>query len=167
MPKSQDWIFSLIGYDEAELESLRKTLSKETFYAIFKKDFIKKRSGPYIEGYAAFRDAYSLEKVKQWFGPKVNVRMARMSTYEMQHYGGREGNFEEFGFRPGSLRFNDWMLLNADSKSTKTSSIPKTKPGPIFPKESPKRKREEPIDEKSTKPFHGKLQYVFVFSLDS
>jgi len=165
---ARSWIFSFIEYDETELESLRETLSKETKYAIFKRGVDSKKTS-YIKGYASFRDGHSLESIKRLLGSKVHVRMAHHTTFETYYYCSREGNFEEFGERSEALKFNDFNLLNADSdaKSTKTPWDTKTKKVPKKSKESPKRKRKEAIDEKSTKPFHEKRYTVFVFSLDS
>jgi len=165
---NRNWVFSFVQYDETELESLREVLSKETNYAIFKRR-VDSPQKSYIKGYASFRDAYSLEKIRRLLGKKVYARVACHSRLETDCYCSQEGNFEEFGERTHSLKFNDWLRLNYGSsrKSKKTASTPKTKEVPIQPKESPKRKREEPIDEKSTKPFNVKQFHVFVFSLDS
>lgn len=104
-PSSRSFAFTLNNYDEAELVSLRESLSKKekVRYAIF--GYEKGESGtPHLQGFFTCVKPSSFPAAKALVGNRAHVEAAKASEARNRAYCSKEGKVEEFGARssPGS-----------------------------------------------------------------
>lgn len=94
------WCFTLNNYDEAELDTLRTSLSKkeEVRYAIFGFE-IGEEGTAHLQGYVSFTKNKRLKGAKRLVGDRAHVEMAKGSEEQNYVYCSKEGKFEEFGSR--------------------------------------------------------------------
>lgn len=117
---SRRWCFTLNNYDEAELVSLRETLSKEARYAIFGKE--KGESGtPHLQGYVSFSKTYRLKGVKKLVGERSHCEVAKGSEEDNFKYCSKDGDFEEFGARSSGGKRSDLESFKEAVKGGETN----------------------------------------------
>jgi len=91
--------FTLNNYDEAELVSLRESLSQEQVrYAVFGKE-ISETGTPHLQGYIAFTSTKRFKAAKKMVCDRAHVEVAKGNEASNFDYCSKDGCFEEFGKR--------------------------------------------------------------------
>lgn len=95
------WCFTLNNYDEAELVSLRSSLSapeNKIRYAVWGKE-VGAEGTPHIQGYFSSGKTYRLKGAKKLVGDRAHLEAAKGSEEDNYKYCTKDGDFEEVGTR--------------------------------------------------------------------
>lgn len=89
--------WTLFGYDEAELDSLRTRLQDtQVRYAVFGHE-VTKEGKPHLQGYIAFKNKKSFTAAKKILSDKAHLEVCKGNEKQNYEYCSKDGNFEEFG----------------------------------------------------------------------
>jgi len=107
MKVSRSYAFTLNNYDEAELDSLRKSLSTEKVrYAIFGHE-VGVSGTPHLQGYVSLKKPQSLVATKEMVGNRAHLEVAKASEHKNRQYCSKDGKVETFGTPSNSGKRND------------------------------------------------------------
>lgn len=93
-PKSvrRGWCFTLNNYTEAECDSIKKLLTKESvLYAVVGKE-VADSGTPHLQGYVHLRRRSRFSAVKKLVGERAHIESARGSDQQNKRYCLKEGN---------------------------------------------------------------------------
>lgn len=94
------YCFTLNNYVEAELVSLRTSLSQEKVrYAVFGFEEGEEKGTPHLQGYVAFKKPQSLKACKAVVGDRSHLTVCKGNEDQNYEYCTKGGKYEEFGQR--------------------------------------------------------------------
>lgn len=98
MKVARNFTFTINNYDEAELVSLRASLSKEEVrYAIFGYE-VGKSGTPHLQGYLSLKKPLSPQGAKRdYLVATAHIEVAKASEHKNREYCSKDGKIEEFG----------------------------------------------------------------------
>jgi len=106
------WCFTLNNYVEAELVSLRTSLSQEKVrYAVFGFEEGEEKGTPHLQGYVSFKKPQSLTACKTVVGNRAHLAICKGDEAQNYKYCTKGGNYEEFGKPTKSGKRSDIQAL--------------------------------------------------------